>query len=95
MTTFGGGPVPCAAALETLELLVEDDLPGRALRMERLLRAGLAGVPGVVRIPGRGLLLGVVLDRAAKPVQQALYERRILVGSAEDARVLRLLPRQG
>ena len=91
-TTFGGGPVPCAAALATLALLVEDDLPGCAVRMEKVLRDALAGVRGVGRVTGRGLLLGVVLDRPAKPVQQALYERRILVGSAEDARVLRLLP---
>jgi acetylornithine/succinyldiaminopimelate/putrescine aminotransferase len=91
-TTFGGGPVPCAAACATLALIVEEDLPGRAVRMEQLLRAALAGVRGVERVTGRGLLLGVVLDRPARGVQQALFERRILVGSAEDPRVLRLLP---
>ncbi len=49
-------------------------------------------MPGVVRITGRGLLLGVVLDRPARPVQQALFERGILVGTAIDPAVLRLLP---
>jgi acetylornithine/succinyldiaminopimelate/putrescine aminotransferase len=91
-TTFGGGPVPCAAASATLELMVADDLPGRAARMERVIREALAGLSGIVRITGRGLLLGVVLDRPARPVQQALFERGMLVGSAEDPAVLRLLP---
>ena len=91
-TTFGGGPVACAAALATLSLLVDDDLAGRAARMETVIRKALAGISGVTRITGRGLLLGVVLDRPAKAVQQALFDRRILVGSAEDAAVLRLLP---
>ena len=91
-TTFGGGPVPCAAASATLELMVEEDLPGRASRMEKVIRQELAGIRAITRISGRGLLLGVVLDRAAKPVQQALFERGILVGGAEDAAVLRLLP---
>ncbi len=91
-TTFGGGPVPCAAASATLELMVAEDLPGRAARMERVIRAQLDGQAGIARITGRGLLLGIALDRPAKPVQQALFERGILVGSAEDPAVLRLLP---
>jgi acetylornithine/N-succinyldiaminopimelate aminotransferase len=91
-TTFGGGPVPCAAAAATLELMAGEDLPGRAARLEHVLRDALAPIPGVARVSGRGLLLGVVLDRPAKPVQQALFGRGILVGSAEDPAVLRLLP---
>jgi acetylornithine/succinyldiaminopimelate/putrescine aminotransferase len=91
-TTFGGGPVPCAAGAATLELMVTEDLPGRASRSEQVFRKAIAGLPGVARVTGRGLLLGVVLDRPAKPVQQALFDRGILVGSAEDPSVLRLLP---
>ena len=37
-------------------------------------------------------MLGLVLDRPARPVQLALFERGILVGSANDPSVLRLLP---
>jgi len=84
--------VPCAAAEATLALMVEEDLPGRAARLERSFRAALAPIRGVARVDGRGLLLGVVLARTAKPVQQALFARAILVGSAEDPNVLRLLP---
>ncbi|MCU0305226.1 MAG: aminotransferase class III-fold pyridoxal phosphate-dependent enzyme [Thermoanaerobaculales bacterium] len=91
-TTFGGGPLPCAAAAANLEVIRDEDLPGRALVLERRLRRGLADLRAVRSISGRGLLLGVVLDRPARPVQLALFERSILVGSANDPSVLRLLP---
>lgn len=91
-TTFGGGPVPCAAACANLEVLRDEALPARAVALETRIREALAEVPAVVRIDGRGLLLGLVLDRPAKPVLQALLDRGFLVGSAIDPYVLRLLP---
>jgi acetylornithine/succinyldiaminopimelate/putrescine aminotransferase len=91
-TTFGGGPVPCAAAVANLEVLRDERLAERATALEARLRGALAGLPGVTRVQGKGLLLGVVLDRPAKPVQQGLFARGVLVGSAEDPSVLRLLP---
>lgn len=91
-TTFGGGPVPCAAAVANLDVLVAEDLLSNAARMERLLRDGVAAMPAVTRVTGKGLLLGLVLDRPAKAVQQALFARQVLVGSSEDPNVMRLLP---
>ena len=41
ISTFGGNPVSCAAANATIQLIEEDDLPGNAERMGRLLRQGL------------------------------------------------------
>jgi acetylornithine/succinyldiaminopimelate/putrescine aminotransferase len=91
-TTFGGGPIPCAAAAANLEVIRDDNLAARALVLERRLRQGLADLRPVKKITGRGLLLGLVLDRPARPVQLALYERGILVGSADDPSIIRLLP---
>ncbi|HSN55189.1 MAG TPA: aminotransferase class III-fold pyridoxal phosphate-dependent enzyme [Candidatus Sulfomarinibacteraceae bacterium] len=91
-TTFGGGPIPCASAVANLEVLRDEGLPGRATLLERRLRQGLADLSSVRRVDGRGLMLGLVLDRPARPVQLALHERRILVGSADDPAVIRLLP---
>jgi acetylornithine/N-succinyldiaminopimelate aminotransferase len=90
-STFGGGPVPCAAALATLDVIEREDLIGSAVRVgEHLTRGALAlGIPGV---QGRGLLLGLRLGRPAAPVQQALFARRILTGTSGDPEVLRLLP---
>jgi adenosylmethionine-8-amino-7-oxononanoate aminotransferase len=70
--TFGGHPVACAAALANLDIMLEEDLPGRAkatgayLRSE--LEAAFANHPNVGDIRGAGLFLGVelVADRATK-----------------------------
>ena len=47
---------------------------------------------GVRHVSGRGLLLGLHLDRPAAEVQRALFGRQILTGTAGDPAVLRLLP---
>ncbi len=91
-STFGGGPVPCAAALATLDVIVREDLSGNARRIGAILRAGVAALPGVLRVQGHGLFLGLVLDRPAKTVQQALFAERVLTGTSDDPMVLRLLP---
>jgi acetylornithine/N-succinyldiaminopimelate aminotransferase len=90
-STFGGGPVPCAAALATLDVIEEEDLIANAVEMGDYLRAGALalGIPGAT---GRGLLIGLRLGRAAVPVQRALFERRVLTGTAGDPEVLRLMP---
>jgi acetylornithine/N-succinyldiaminopimelate aminotransferase len=91
-TTFGGGPVACASAAANLEVIRDEELADRAMRLERRLRQGLADLSPVREITGRGLMLGLILDRPARPVQLALFERGILVGSSIDQSVLRLLP---
>ena len=90
-STFGGGPVPCAAALATLDVIEEEGLVANAVAVGDYLKAGALalGIPGVT---GRGLLIGLRLGRAAVPVQRALFERRVLTGTASDPDVLRLMP---
>ena len=90
-STFGGGPVPCAAALATIEVIERDGLIENAIRVGDRLRAG-ALAAGARGVQGRGLLLGLRLGRAAAPVQKALFERRVLTGTASDPEILRLLP---
>ena len=74
------------------ELIVEQDLPARAAELGAWLSATLSSLPGVRSVSGRGLLLGVNLDRPAKPVVTALRERGVLVGGSSQPRQLRLLP---
>jgi acetylornithine aminotransferase/acetylornithine/N-succinyldiaminopimelate aminotransferase len=92
-TTFGGGPLACAAIAATARTILEEDLPGRAERVGAAWRAELVRVPGVQAVNGLGLMLGVDLDRPAKPVLAALLERGFLAGSCEArAEQIRLLP---
>lgn len=61
-TTFGGGPVVCAAALAVLDEIEDRQLLDNCKARSEQLRAGLESLPGVVEVRGRGLLLAAVLD---------------------------------
>jgi acetylornithine/succinyldiaminopimelate/putrescine aminotransferase len=93
-STFGGGPVPCAAALATLEVIEREALLDNVRKVSAHLRErALALGPERVRgVQGRGFLLGLVLNRPAAEVQRALFAHRVLTGTSSDPAVLRLLP---
>jgi acetylornithine/succinyldiaminopimelate/putrescine aminotransferase len=90
-STFGGGPVPCAAGLATIGVIEREGLMENVLEVGAHLTRGALAL-GIEGVQGRGLLLGLRLGRPASAVQKALFERRILTGTASDPTVLRLLP---
>lgn len=90
-STFGGGPLACAALSATLNAVSQRKLWENAAAMETLIRATFQ-FPQILEIRGKGLLLGLVLDRPSKASRKALLDRRILVGGADDPNVIRLLP---
>jgi acetylornithine/N-succinyldiaminopimelate aminotransferase len=90
-STFGGGPLACAAVLATVSEISRRRLWENAAAMEARLRKTLA-LPGIREIRGRGLLLGIALDGPSKPVRAELLKRGILVGGADDPAVVRLMP---
>jgi len=91
-TTFGGGPLACAAAEATVRVIEEEDLLGRVRAGSRRLGEGLRESAAVAEVRGEGYLLGVVLDRPAKPAREELLTRGVLVGGCDLPNVLRLLP---
>ena len=90
-STFGGGPVPCAAALANIAVIERDGLIANAVTVGEHLAQGARAL-GIGKVSGRGLLLGLHLGRPAADVQRALFGRRMLTGTATDPQVLRLLP---
>lgn len=91
-TTFGGGPLACAAVLATISVLREEGLVENAARRGAQIAAEAMKLPGVTGTRGRGMLLGIVMERDAKDVVRALREKhRILTGTTSDPKVLRLL----
>jgi 4-aminobutyrate aminotransferase len=89
-STYGGNPLACAAALETIKLL-EGGLVDNAARMgDRLmaeLRRRLVGRYEMVReVRGKGLMIGIGLDSGAHAdaVQEAAFQRGLLVLEAGD-----------
>ena len=78
-----------------IEVLERERLPEHAGRMGALLRDGLAeqlaGVPGVVEVRGRGLMVGVELDRPCGELVGRALSRDVLINVTAGNRV-RLLP---
>jgi acetylornithine/N-succinyldiaminopimelate aminotransferase len=94
-STFGGGPLACAAALATFDAIAEEGLLERAARIGEAIRAGfrdaLAGVPGVVDVRGMGLMIGIELDRSCGELVKLALDAGLLINVTAD-RVIRLLP---
>src|SRR6202140_1748525 len=94
-TTFGGGPLACAVAIEFLRVL--DGMLGHIRQTGDYFNAKLDGLKakheGVREIRGMGLMLGMNLDSAdrAKAVVAQLLDRGILINRTQDT-VLRFLP---
>jgi acetylornithine/N-succinyldiaminopimelate aminotransferase len=89
-STFGGNPVTCAAACAVCDELTDELLANVAGRGVQL-TAGLAGLPAVKQVRGRGLLLAADVDGPAAEVVEQARARGVLVGTAGE-RTLRVTP---
>ena len=89
-STFGGGPLACAALLATVGVIRSEGLMANASAAAARLRQELAGT-AVTEVLGEGLLLGLRCDRATE-LKQHLLAAKILVGGSGDPTVLRLMP---
>ena len=90
-TTFGGGPLACAAIIAVIGAIEDDGLLARVRKLSDELRRRCQVGP-VTGIQGRGFLLGLRCSRPAREVRDALLEQNILAGTSGDPAVLRLLP---
>ena len=90
-TTFGGGPMACAAIEAVLDAIEGEELLERVRRVSDQIRKTCTVGP-VTGIQGAGLLIGLRTARSAKQVQAELLEGGILAGTSSDPNVLRLLP---
>ena len=90
-TTFGGGPMACAAGAAVLEVVEEERLVERAKKMEIAAREMLVRGP-VAGVRGRGLLIGLETKAPARDLCRYLFDRKILTGTSADPGVVRLMP---
>lgn len=99
-TTFGGNPLACAAAIATINVLLEEELPRQALEKGELLLSRLLELARnysrlLVTARGKGLMLGMefVNNELGYAVAKKLFDRQILIsGTYINARVLRIEP---
>ena len=90
-STFGGGPLAAAAILSVVRAIESEGLLANVREREAQIRGSCVTGP-VQGIRGRGLMLGLVCDRPAAEVRDALLGHDILAGTSADPKVLRLLP---
>ncbi len=91
-STFGGGPVVCAAALATIDALESESLGENAIRVGSYLREQLSTLAAITDVRGRGLMMGITLAEPVAPaVAATALNQGCVVLSVGDS-MLRFLP---
>jgi acetylornithine/N-succinyldiaminopimelate aminotransferase len=90
-STFAGGPLVAAAANAAFDVLSDPALLARVRELGERLREGLAELPGVEDVRGRGLMVAFETADAPAFVRRALLEERIVL-NATGPTTVRLLP---
>ena len=94
-STFGGNPLACAAAIETLSVIADENLLDHVTKlgdfMRDKLRRQLADVTGVVQVRGQGLIVGIELSVPCGELVKKALEKKLLINVTSD-KVIRLLP---
>jgi acetylornithine aminotransferase len=94
-TTFGGTHLVCAVSLEVLNTMEEEGILAHADKMGRYLQSKLrqafADNPHVVEIRGKGLMIGIELDRQAMGIMPLTLKHGLLFNIVAN-KVIRLLP---
>ncbi len=92
-TTFGGNPLACAAALEVVNILRDENLVRQAAEKGEWLKQTIRDleIPSVKEIRGLGLMIGVVFDFETKSLVAEMMKNGVLA-NATAGNVLRLVP---
>ncbi|WP_341963950.1 ornithine--oxo-acid transaminase [Pseudomonas sp. RC10] len=92
-STFGGNPLAAAVGLEALKVLEEEGLIENSARQGEYLKQRLNTFkcPAIREVRGRGLWIGIELDRPAKPYCEALLQEGVLTRETHE-NVLRIAP---
>lgn len=91
-STFGGNPLATRAGCTVIDTIERDHLLANVRERGKQLRTGLAKLPGVANVRGKGMLIGVVLERPnAHAVVEAALDAGLIINAPADA-VLRIAP---
>ncbi len=94
-STFGGNPMACAGAIATFQAIKEEGLLANTESIGEYLLAGLRAMrqdfPFIKDVRGKGVMIGMELDRPGAGVVKRCLERRVLINCTHDT-VLRMLP---
>jgi acetylornithine aminotransferase len=94
-STFGGNPLACAAALATVETIINEELCSRAKEqgnyIKEQLQHKLLNCSKLIDIRGQGLMIGIQLDFSCKDLVDSAAEQGLLINVTAGS-VIRLLP---
>ncbi|WP_203289639.1 ornithine--oxo-acid transaminase [Metabacillus indicus] len=92
-STFGGNPLACAVSVAALEVLEDEKLSERSLRLGAYFKEKLAEIknPLIKEVRGRGLFIGVELTVPARPYCEKLKEEGLLCKETHET-VIRFAP---
>ena len=94
-TTFGGNPLSVRAGVETIRIMEEEGLLENAAQVGQHLQTSLLtqlmGVAGVKQVRGKGLMIGIELDRPCGVLVNRCAEAGLLLSVTAD-NVVRMVP---
>ncbi|KKB42158.1 putrescine aminotransferase [Bacillus thermotolerans] len=99
-TTFGGNPLACAAAIATIDVLLEENLPERAAEVGDYFLKGLKEAASghedkVLEVRGQGLMIGIEFhkDEIGYEVSKGMFDKGVLVaGTLVNSKTIRIEP---
>lgn len=92
-STFGGNPLAAAVACASLDVIIDEKLVERSFEMGNYFMSKLRSIKSkhIVEVRGKGLWIGMELDRHARPYCEKLKSEGILCKETHD-HVIRIAP---
>jgi ornithine--oxo-acid transaminase len=92
-STFGGNPLSCAVSVASVEVLVEENLVERSLKLGEYFLGELKKInnPAIKEVRGKGLFIGVELNEPARSYCEKLKEQGLLCKETHE-NVIRFAP---
>lgn len=92
-TTFGGNHLACAAAIAVLDVIKDEQLIEKANATGEKWMNELKQIDGIKEVRGKGLMIGLEFEFPISELKNNLTsEHHLLVGTASNKNVIRLLP---
>ncbi len=92
-TTFGGNHLACAASIAVLDVIKHENLIERSFEVGEKWMHYLKTLAGVKEVRGKGLMIGIEFEFPIADLKNSLTnEFNILVGTASNKNIIRLLP---
>ena len=92
-TTFGGNHLACVATLAVLEVLEKEKLLLNAEQMGNYFAQKALSIPGVKKVKGRGLMLGLEFDFEVVALRKGLiHKQHLFTGGSANTHLLRFSP---